>query len=462
MGQRALIYTRVSQDRAEGRSPAEQEAEARQVCEREGWDVTEVVTDSKGASRHSKGTRHGWERARAIVAEGAVDVLVTWEASRAQRDLAAYAQLRELCTAADVKWCYSGKTYDMAESGDRFTTGLDALLAEREADETAERVQRAMRANASAGRPHGRRLFGYQRIYDDTTGALVGQRAHPDEADTVRRIFDTYLAGSGVRTIAKMLNADGITTGTGARWNDMQIRRVLTNPAYIAQRVHQGEVVGAAEWPALVDPERFERVQARLVAQRTSTTRQRGTARLLTGVARCGVCGGKVGAGHDRRQRKMYQCREKFCVARDLVKLDDYVTRVVLERLARPDVTEALADTPPDPAVEQAQIRAVELRGQLQAAVDEFTAGNLTAGTLAKVEAGLIPKIEAAEHEARAGLVPLDLDFPTGDLQAWWDGLTGEVRREVVATLLCAVVINPTATGKRTFDPTAIVIEWRR
>lgn len=462
MAQKALIYTRVSTDRAQGRSPAEQEAEARHLCQREGWEVAEVVTDSAGASRHSKGRRAGWKRAQDLVADGAVDVLVTWEASRAARDLAAYAALRELCATTGTAWSYSGRTFDMAESGDRFTTGLDALLAEREADETANRVRRAMRSNAASGRPHGRRLYGYQRIYDDTTGQLAGQTEHPDEAPVVRRIFSDYLGGSGVRTVAARLNADGITTGTGARWNDSQVRRVLVNPAYVSRRVHRGEVVGDGDWPALIDVDRFERVQARLVAQRTSTTRQRGTARLLTGVGRCGVCGGKVGAGHDRTRRKMYSCRTGFCVARDLVKLDEFVTAVVLARLARPDVTEALAGAAPDPAVEAARREADKLRGQLDEAVDQFAAGKLTATTLAKVEARLLPRVEEAERRARNALVPIELDVPTANLEDWWDALAGEIRREVVATLLAAVVILPTVKGSRTFDPHAIRIEWRR
>ncbi|HEX6236004.1 MAG TPA: recombinase family protein, partial [Acidimicrobiales bacterium] len=128
MGTRALIYTRVSQDRAGGRSPAEQEAEARAHCEREGWEVAEVVTDSVGASRHSKGHRDGWGRARRLVGAGDVDVLVTWEASRAQRDLSAYSELRDLCAAHGVRWAYSGRVHDLTTSDGRFRTGLDALL----------------------------------------------------------------------------------------------------------------------------------------------------------------------------------------------------------------------------------------------------------------------------------------------------------------------------------------------
>jgi site-specific DNA recombinase len=217
MALRALIYTRVSQDRGGGRSPAEQEAESRQQCAREGWDVVAVLTDSVGASRHSKGKRTDWARAQEMLRNGDVDVLVTWEASRAQRDVDAYVELRKLCASAGVLWSYSGRTFDLTDHDDRFRTGLDALLAEREADEIAHRVQRAIRANAANGTPHGKIPFGYRRIYNPETKQLVCQEPHPEEAPVVRRIFDDYLGGLGVRTVARNLNKEGITTGGAIR-----------------------------------------------------------------------------------------------------------------------------------------------------------------------------------------------------------------------------------------------------
>jgi site-specific DNA recombinase len=456
---RALIYTRVSQDRADGRSPAEQEAEARSQCDREGWDVVEVVTDSVGASRHSKGKRGGWNRALDLITSGNVDMLVTWEASRAQRDLTAYATLRDLCVKHEVEWSYSGRTHDLSSSRGRFDTGLDALLAEREADETSERVRRAMRANATKGRPHGRRLFGYTRVYDTETGRLDGQEPHSSEAAVVRRIFDDYLSGQGIRTVARALNDDGITTGTGARWTDIQVRRVLANAAYAARRVHRGEVVGDADWPALVTDNVFDRVQHRLDARRG--VRQTGTARLLTGVARCGVCGGKMHVLRDRNRRRTYGCRDSYCVARDMEKLDAYVTVVVLERLARPDVGDLLADAP-DPAVARAREDAAALQGRLDDAIREFTAGNITAATLAKIEVDLGARIAAAERTARAALVPIDLDMPEASgVEAWWDNLDPQQCREIVAALIAAVVVLPTRQGERTFNPETVRIDWR-
>jgi DNA invertase Pin-like site-specific DNA recombinase len=456
----ALIYTRVSEDRSGGRSPAEQELEAREVCAHNDWIVAEVVTDSTGASRYSKGTRSGWARAKALVESGAVDVLVTWEASRAQRDLTAYVELRDLCARSGVLWSYSGRTYDLATTGDRFTTGLDALLAEREAGEIAHRVQRAIRANAVEGKPHGRRLYGYQRVYDEATGQLLRQVPHPDEAPIVADVFAAYLAGRGPRTIATDLNRSGRRTSTGAMWKDVQIRRMLKTPAYAARRQHQGEVIGAANWPAIVDPVTFDRVQARLAEVKARHPRMRGTARLLSGVARCGVCGGRVACMHDRNKRKIYHCRDGFHVARDLTKLDAYVSAVIVERLSRPDAVAALAGSGVDPAADSARARVDRLRAQLDEAVAEFTAGNLTGALLAKVEQQLLPAIEEAEREARRAYVGLDLDVPTENVGRWWESLTAEIRREVVGALLSSVTILPTGQGRRTFDPDDVVVEF--
>ena len=103
---------------------------------------------------------------KVAVAAGGLDVLVTWEASRAQRDLDAYLELRRLCAASGVRWAYSGTVYDLAHGSDRFRTGLDALVAEDEVEKMRSRVLRALRANANSGRPHGVVGFGFRREYD--------------------------------------------------------------------------------------------------------------------------------------------------------------------------------------------------------------------------------------------------------------------------------------------------------
>src|SRR3954451_9196346 len=83
---RAVIYNRVSDDHAHGRSVAEQETENRAVVERQGWQLVKVATDNDlGASRYSGKTRPEWTALLTFLQAGGADVLVTWEASRSTR-----------------------------------------------------------------------------------------------------------------------------------------------------------------------------------------------------------------------------------------------------------------------------------------------------------------------------------------------------------------------------------------
>ena len=98
---RAIIYTRVSADRGKARSVAEQEQECRAECERRGWPVAEVLTDNdRSATRYATKDRPQYARLRELLTPG--DVLVFWEASRAQRDMARYVELRDLCADRGV------------------------------------------------------------------------------------------------------------------------------------------------------------------------------------------------------------------------------------------------------------------------------------------------------------------------------------------------------------------------
>src|SRR3954470_1662349 len=215
---RAAIYTRVSSDPNErGRSVSEQEAECRAVCDRNGWKVVDVLSDNdRSASRYAVKSRPAYQQLIERVDAGDCDVLVTWEASRAQRDLAAYASLRDLCERRGVLLSYSGRTFDMADADDRFGTGLDALLAERESDQTRKRVLRAVRANAEKGRPHGKLLYGYRREYDPGTRELIGQVPDPQTAPVVQEAARRVLAGETPYAVAQDFNRRGIRPPRGS------------------------------------------------------------------------------------------------------------------------------------------------------------------------------------------------------------------------------------------------------
>lgn len=459
---RALIYTRVSEDRAQGRSQEEQEDEIRAHCRKMGWRVVGVVTESGSASRYATKERPGWLEVHARLAAGEADVLVTWASSRAQRNLADYTELRQLLLEQTIIWSYSGREYDMTDARDRKDSAQEALDAESYSDGISVSVSRSMRANAKKGKPHGRRLYGYQRIHDEATGALVGQIPDDDQGPVVKRIFTEYLGGHGIRSICTRLTAEGVTTPNGGMvWATTTVRGILRNPAYKGKRVHKKKVVGNANWKPLVTEDRFDQVQARFAAKTEATpSRQRPTAYMLTGTARCGVCGGRGGVLKRANGHRAYQCRVKFCVARDVEKLDRLVGFKILKRLNRPDLQEAMAGSSVDPAVEVARAEAKRLRKKADEMHAKWMADEVDIDLMIQTRDECLAKAKVLDRVVQDALMPISVEVPDHPDLAWWEGLEPEVRREITKAMIVAVTIL--ATGhSRVFDETKIKIQWR-
>lgn len=462
---RAAIYARVSQDsRGNARSVQEQEAECRGWVEREGWTLAQApfVDNDVSASKYSRKARPQWQALTAELEAGALDVLVVWEPSRATRDRRVWAALAAVCEERGVRLGVNGRLYDLDDPDDAFQLDLFFALATRESGATRKRVQRGTRANAAAGRPHGKLLYGYRRLYVQTpTGpALDSQVPDEDQAPVVREIARRIAAGEALYGVAADLNRRGVPAPRGKAWEARTVKRLCINPAFVGQRVHQGKVVGTAAWPAILDEGTHALCVQRLTDPARRTNHGRSARHLLSGLARCGTCDGPM-VVQKNRGHLAYLCRAGFHTSRRQDLVDDLVTAVVVERLARPDIADLMSGPSTDADVQLARDEVTTKRARLTTFIDAAAAGELTAGALARIEARLLPEIEEAELRARV-LPESPLVRETAGPQAAevWKRLTLHQRREVV-TLLCSVRILPAGRGRRTFDPHSVEITWR-
>lgn len=489
-GLRAVIHARESkfEVKAGNRSTTEQVEESRDWCDQQGVSVAKVIVeDGVGASPLSKGLRSGkkrddWEETKRLLAEGdengPIDILVTWSATRGHRDLEEYVRLRQLCVETGSLWCYGGRVYDMTDGDDRFRTAMDGVVGERDSFEIRKNVMRGIRANIRKGRPHGRHLYGYRRVYDRETRALQYVEPHPDQAWVVQWIYATYLAGHGCNRIGQCLqfvNLMSLMVGTptlptpkAGPWNHSFIRRVLRNPAYKGRRTHNGEDVGEAMWPPLVDARTWERANRRLTANSTKANRASPRRKLLSGVALCSVCNTRLAYNPPWRHHvASYRCRNSH-LSRSADKLEAYVLVALLKRLARRDANDVLDDDDEPPEVKAARGELTELQEELEDARrlrrGEVPGKRLSVMAFAEIETDLLARIEAAEARIRSAPVPIDISIPPADrLDGWWDhDLTDEQRREVVSAFIAGVTVRPAGRGKQHFDPSLIEIEWRR
>lgn len=396
--------------------------------------------------------RPAYQRLAEVLEPG--DVLVMWEASRAQRDLDAYVALRKLCAERKVLWSYSGRTFDLQRGDDRFTTGLDALLAEREAEDIRGRVLRAQRANAEQGLAHGRIPFGYVAERDEHTGQIINRVPDCETAPIVREMARRFLAGEPIRSITRDLNDREIPTSTGSGpWRTRMVTRILKSPTYAGLRTHLGHTRPGV-WEALISIEDHERLVSLLQDPTRRTQRGMEPKHLLTGIARCGECKSKLwrlkSGGNSA-----YTCMDNRCVSRKMKPVDMLVTEVVLKKLEKVSCPAALED----PRVEEALRTARELRARLDGFTDKAADGELSPAALARLEARLLPQIKTAERIANSNVSPEVAELVGPNARRRWIDMSVPGRRNVVNSLV-DVQIHPAPRGKL-FRPEFVEVTWR-
>lgn len=152
---RGGIYARVSQDPSQtGQSVDRQVSELAAWAGLEGWLIVDIIRETGSASLHARTARAEWPRVQAAIAANVFDILLTWEGSRATRDLAGYVDLRKALSQAGVRWGYAGKVHDVRGRSDRLGFGIQAVIDEDAASQTAERVRSAVARAALAGGVH--------------------------------------------------------------------------------------------------------------------------------------------------------------------------------------------------------------------------------------------------------------------------------------------------------------------
>jgi len=386
---------------------------------------------------------------------GQVDAVVAWASDRLHRrldDLVEFVTLVEHRGTA-VATVKSGDV-DLGTPHGRLVARILGSVAQGEVEQKGERQRRANQQRADAGVPRfTRRPYGY---------SPDGRRLDRAEAAVVRKAAREVLAGTSLMDVTRRLNAAGKVTSTGGPWTVTTLRRVLTSPRLAGLNVYRGEVVGKGDWAALLNEDTHRAVVSLLgdPSRRTATTNVRKY--LLSGLVRCGKCGGPMYAslaGSPTASWMVYRCRIQH-LARRLDLVDEVVNAVVVERLSRPDAPGLLVD---DQAEDPAALRdeAVALRGRLEEAASLFAAGELTGEQLRLITArvrGDLHAVEARQPSTGRSEVLGEL-LLAGDVATAW-GQVPRSRRRAVIDILMEVSVLPAGKGAR-FDPERIKFKWR-
>lgn len=311
---RVAAYARYSSDQQSASSISDQLRNCRVYCDRQGWPEPAVYSDA--AMSGSRIDRPSYQQ---LLAEaGRFDVIVVDDLSRLARDSIEVAQTVRRLSFAGIRLIGVSDGVDTGRKSHKADVGLRGLIGEIHLDDLRDKTHRGLTGRALSGASAGGLPYGYRVT-------VVGQRAIDEaQAGIVRRIFADYLRGESARRIAGRLNADGVAAPRGGTWAASAIhgdaRRgigILANPIYCGRMVwnrsqwvkhpETGRRVRrerpesdwiVVEHPelAIVDLPTWDAAQDRLGRRGRDTGRNRGrpSTYLLSGILRCGECGGPM------------------------------------------------------------------------------------------------------------------------------------------------------------------------
>lgn len=302
---RAAIYARISKARRDEDGPEtlgvdRQVDRCKALAERLGATVEHVYIDNDKSGKAGV-VRPEYEAMKLAVASDELDLVLCYKTDRLSRDRVALQLLYELFKKHDTKLHTDTEgaiTLDTADGA--LMAGIRAELAQYERAVISMRVKAQKEQAAKQGRVLGSRfrLYGYA---DKHRTAL-----NEAEAKEIRDMATAFLEGHTLYALAMRLNRKGSTTVAGGTWRARDIRRVLTNPAYVGDRVLNGEVVAKGDWPTILDKLTFDRIVSKVEAN------QRGPYKahrkyLLSGILYCTKCNHRMGGGIVN-QKPVYRC----------------------------------------------------------------------------------------------------------------------------------------------------------
>jgi len=257
---RCAIYTRKSSE--EGLEQEFNSLDAqRDACEAyvtsqraEGWVAVRDRYDDGG---FSGGTldRPGLQQLLNDVETGLVDVIVVYKIDRLSRSLMDFAKLVEAFDRNNVTFVSVTQSFNTTTSMGRLTLNILLSFAQFEREVIGERI----RDKFAASRRRGMWMGGFVPMgYDVKDRKLVINEA---EATTVRMIFERFVALGSASTLARALQAEGVTNKRGRRIDKGFIYKLISNRVYLGEAVHKGTSY-PGEHEAIIGKELWESVHA--------------------------------------------------------------------------------------------------------------------------------------------------------------------------------------------------------
>lgn len=192
------------------------------------WTLVGIYAD-KGITGTSIKKRDEFNKMIRKCKQGKIDMIITKSIARFARNTVDCLTHTRMLKELGVDVYFEEQGIHSADPGAEFYITIYGSIAQSESENISANVKWGKAQSAREGKVsfHYKNFLGYRRGED---GNPV---IDPEQAIIVKRIYERFLAGDSLVTIADQLNADGISTPSGnGEWRRGRIASILTNEKY--------------------------------------------------------------------------------------------------------------------------------------------------------------------------------------------------------------------------------------
>ena len=328
---KACVYARKSTNKTGQKDTIDNQIK---ICRRKsdeyGLEIVDIKTDS--ATGTDDNNRPEVKELIKDAVKGKYDCVIMKGISRLYRKTSKGLELIERLDQNGIRVITVEEHFDSAANENRTGTGkLDLsrltmylMFAEMESKKLADRIKYTQIEKAHAGEWNQASSVPYGYSYNSTTKKL---EIDLHKSQTIKLIFDLYVQGVGMKSIAHFLNGDNpdgqiYPSPKGKRWSEYTIGFILKNEVYIGHIVYnkrskkerpykQPELIGKTEddiyigndynqqdkWivtknahEPIIEQELFVKAQS-MMNVKAKRKGIRNNLSLLAGIGKCGLCG---------------------------------------------------------------------------------------------------------------------------------------------------------------------------
>ena len=228
---RVAAYCRVSTEEEEQQSSFEIQVAyyTNLITNHGGWELTGIFAD-EGISGVRTNKREQFKEMITLCGKKKIDLILTKSVSRFARNTLDCIHHVRLLKSWGISVIFEKEGIDTSDMNSEMILTCLSAFAQAESESISGNVTKGIRM----GYENGRFSFRYTNCLGYRKGADGKPEIHPEEAKTIRMIFENFLNGDSIDDIKQCLENKGILTPTGhTEWNKQTIVRILKNEKYM-------------------------------------------------------------------------------------------------------------------------------------------------------------------------------------------------------------------------------------